>query len=58
MQQTAHKSIGTTDNTPNSHEWELSDLARKYFGALTFSIMLFSGISQFQHLQFPIKNQT
>jgi len=29
MQRTAHKSIGATDNTPNSHEWELGDLARK-----------------------------
>jgi hypothetical protein len=29
MQQTAHKSIGTPDNTQNSHEWELHDLTRK-----------------------------
>jgi len=29
MQQTAHKSIGTSDNTPNSHELELHDLTRK-----------------------------
>ena len=29
MQQTAHKSIGTSDNTPNSHEWKLHDLTRK-----------------------------